>query len=267
MIKVIKRNWKYSYMREDWFLISSFFFDMVDKFDEEKWIWKVFLNNKYNFINKNWILVSEWKKFDKNNHIFYNIPDNLYRISRLENLQSVIELWILSRELASRYLNFKNNSYDNIQNRREQFWIYDLHKYAPLFFSKYPAMLYSAKIKENIENQILLIIDWKILLEKWVIFSDVSLAYQDVSEKNIFSDLNKLENLDFNIFNKKWWEDNVLLRKKKWAEVLVRKRIDFNFIKEIIYFDKNKKNEIKNILYKKWFSHIPITYNNYEDYK
>ncbi len=209
------------------------------------------------------------KKYIDNNTLNnpnLSIPSYLYRISRLENLTSIIDLWILSRNLSKKYLNFENNSYDHIQDRRSQFWKYNLHDYAPLFFSKYPAMIYSTKIRENINNQIVILFDWNLINDDWVAFSDVSLAYSDIAEDNLFDDLDLLKNLDFSLFEKKWWENDISIRKKKWAEVLVKKRIDFKYAREIIYFDKSKKEIIENILKEKWYN-IPITYNNYEDYK
>ncbi len=272
-IKKIERNWKYSYIWDDWFLISSFWFDYVYNFNEKIWLWKVILNWKYNFLNKEWTLVAEWK--DKNEkiegfypskHSIYKIPNFLYRISRLENLNSIIDLWILSRELSKKYLNFENNSYEVIQERRSKFWKINLHEYAPLFFSKFPPMIYSTKVKENLCNQIIIIFDWNIMLTDWIAFSDISLAYKDITENNIFIDLSALVDFDFSIFEKKWWENVDVVRRKKWAEVLVKKRIDFKYAKEIIYFDKSKKELIENILKEKWYN-ISITYNNYEDYK
>lgn len=272
-IKKIERNWKYSYIWDDWYLISSFWFDYVYNFNEKIWLWKVILDWKYNFLNKDWILVAEWKNKNEKLDWFYpsksstyKIPNYLYRISRLENLTSIIDLWILSRELSKKYLNFENNSYEHIQERRSQFWKYDLHEYAPLFFSKFPPMIYSTKIKENITNQIIIIFDWNLMLNDWIVFSDVSLAYTDITENNLFDDLDFLKNLDFSLFEKKWWENDISIRRKKWAEVLVKKRIDFKYAKEIIYFDKSKKEIIENILKEKWYN-IPITYNNYENYK
>lgn len=272
-IKKIERNWKFSYITEDGFLLSSFWFDYVYNFNEKVWLWKVILNWKYNFLNKDWILVAEWK--DRNEKIdwfypsknsTYNIPTNLYRISRLENLNSIIDLWILSRNLSKKYLNFENNSYEHIQDRRSQFWKYNLHNYAPLFFSKYPAMLYSTKIRENINNQIIIVFDWNLITNDWIAFSDVSLAYSDITEDNLFDNLDFLKNLDFSLFENKWWENDITIRRKKWAEVLVKKRIDFKYAREILYFDKSKKEIIENILKDKWYN-IPIKYNNYEDYK
>ena len=269
-INKIEKKWKFNYIREDWTLISNTWFDYVYNFNESIWLWKVVLNDKINFINNNWILVSKWKlkvsKFYPWKMEQYNIPNNLFRISRLENLKSIIDLWILSRKLSRKYLEFENNSYNNIQDRRAQFWKYNLHEYVPLFFSKYPAMMYSTKIRENIFNQIILVFNWDLLLKKEVIFSDISLAYQDISENNIFDNLEKLKNIDFWIFEKKWWENDINIRKKKWAEVLVKKRIDFIWVKEIIYFDESKKEEIEWILKENGFN-IKITYNNYEDYK
>lgn len=269
-IKKIERNWKFSYIKEDGFIISSFWFDYVYNFNEKVWLWKVILNWKYNFLNKEWILVAEWKDikhgFYPSKNSTYNIPTDLYRISRLENLNSIIDLWILSRELSKKYLNFENNSYGHIQDRRAEFWKYNLHEYAPLFFSKFPPMIYSTKIKENIINQIIIIFDWNLLTNHGIIFSDVSLAYSDITENNLFDDLNFLNNFDFSIFEKKWWENDISVRRKKWAEVLVKKRIDFKYAREIIFFDKSKREVIENILKEKWYN-IPITYNNYEDYK
>ena len=262
-IKKIERNGKFSYIWDDWYLICSFWFDYVYNFNEGAGLWKVILNWKFNFLNKDGILVSEWKDQHRKVDWFYpswnsqyKTPVNLYRISRLENLSSIIDLWILSRELSKKYLNFENNSYEHIQERRSQFWEYNLHEYAPLFFSKFPPMIYSTKVKENITNQIIVVFDWNIMLNDGVIFSDISLAYKDITENNLFKDLNKLSLLDFSIF----------ARKKKWAEVLVKKRIDFRYTKEIICFDTSKIEIIREILKEKWFS-IPITHNNYEDYK
>lgn len=272
-IKKIEKNWKFSYIWDDWYLICSFWFDYVYNFNEKIWLWKVILDWKQNFLNKEWILVSEWKDKDERQDWFYpskkstyKIPSYLYRISRLENLSSIIDLWILSRELSKKYLNFENNSYEHIQERRSQFWKYNLHEYAPLFFSKFPPMVYSTKIRENIDNQIIIIFDWNIMLNDWIVYSDVSLAYKDITENNLFDDLNILNDLDFSIFEKKWWEDDIAIKRRKWAEVLVKKRIDFKYAKEIIYFDKSKKEAIEAILKEKWYN-LTITYNKYEDYK
>ena len=269
-ILIISRNGKFNYIRENWFLMSWIWFDYVYDFDIDKWIWKIILNNKSNYLNEEWILIWEWKDnlwediFTINKNI--KIPKKLYRISRIENLSTIIEYGILSRILAYKYFPVKNNSYDNIQDRRSSFWVYNLHKYVPLFFSKYPPMMYSTKIKENISNQMILIFDWSLILEKWVIFSDVSLAYSNISVDNIFDDLGELNKINYSIFNQKWWENDINIRKKKWAEVLIKNRVDFRWVKEIIYFDKKKKNEIESILKENKFN-ITITYNNYGDYK
>jgi len=275
----IERNWKYSYQKENWYLISTVWFDYVYNFNEKIWLGKVVLNGKYNFLNIEWILVADWEVVNEDKKHWpaylwfypsksstYQIPSYLYRISRLENLNSIIDLWVLSRDLSKKYLKFENNSYEHIQERRSQFWEYNLHEYAPLFFSKFSPMMYSAKIKENITNQIIVIFDGNLMLQDDIAYSNVSLAYSNITEKNIFSDLEYLKYIDFSIFKKKWWEDDSMIRRKKGAEVLVKKRIDFKDAKKIIYFDESKKELIENILKDKWYN-IPITYNNYENYK
>jgi len=266
-----EKNWKYNFINENWDLISKDWFDYVYKFNETKWIWKVVLNWKFNFINEKWEIIS--KRIDR--HLYssclqkkeiYNFPEFLYRIERIENLEKIISLWFLSRNLAMKYIDFQNNSYDNIQNRRSYFWKYNLHDYVPLFFSMFPPMIYSNKISSNIKNQIILKIDWNILTEKWVLFSDISLAYWDVNENNIFDNLSFLKKFDFSIFNKKWRENDIEIRKKKWAEVLVSKRIDFSFVKSIICFNINSKMIIEDILLKNSIN-LYIDVKKYEDFR
>jgi len=223
--------------------------------------------NLIKFKNNPNIIFDDTRLLSTNENIIENIekPKELYRISRFSNLESIIDLWILSRKLADKYINYKNNSYLNIQDRREYVWKYNLHDYAPLFFSLYPAMIYSNQIRENINDQIIIIFDWELIKQRWVLFSDISLAYKDKSEENIFDDISKIKNLDFSIFERKGWEDDIEIRKKKWAEVLIRDKIDFWFAKSIICFDFFLKQKIEKILEEKWYN-LEVVYKDYIAY-
>ena len=63
-------------------------------------------------------------------------------------------------------------------------------------------------------------------------------------------------------------EDSVKyeIRKKKWAEVLVSKRIDFSFVKSIICFNINSKMIIEDILLKNSIN-LYIDVKKYEDFR
>ncbi|MBT3726205.1 DUF4433 domain-containing protein [bacterium] len=93
------------------------------------------------------------------NKFEYTVPKYLYRISRITNLNSIINKGLLSRNLAKKLVCFEDNSYSNIQDRRLEFSDYNLHDYALLFFSKYSPMIYSKKVSENISDEIILIFD------------------------------------------------------------------------------------------------------------
>ena len=101
-----------------------------------------FIFEYYDIIMKNWLntISKNIKKIFDNNIINSNVfkyidyPKEFYRISRFSNLESIIELWLLSRNLADKKINYNNNSYLKIQERRDDLWKYNLHDYVPLFF-------------------------------------------------------------------------------------------------------------------------------------
>lgn len=190
--------------------------------------------------------------------------DHVYRISRVENLDSILTHWLLSRALAKKNL-FIDNSYKHIQERRIKKIPY-LHSYVPLFFSQYPPMLFSNKVRSNISQNIIIVIDSCILNIDTTLFSDISLAYNDISEENIYSDIADLNKINFDIISKKWWIDNKVVNRIKWAEVLVKDKLDIAYFSKIIYFDETKKSLIENIVKKNWCA-ISIKYESYENYK
>ena len=124
-------------------------------------------------------------------------------------------------------------------------------------------MIYSTQIKDNIKDQIIIIFDKSLINQKWVLFSDISLAYSKKTERNIFENISKIKNLDFETFERKWWEKELEIRKKKWAEFLVKDKIDFSFAKSIICFDKQVKEKIESMLKEKWYN-IEVYFKNYK---
>lgn len=192
--------------------------------------------------------------------------ENLYRIDVVNNLNSILKKWLLSRNKAEEFW-FINNSFDHIQKRREENFK-EIHDYVPIFFSKYSPMIVSSM--ENsiyLQWKIIFIINSNVLKEENVLFSDISFAIKWASkEKNLFSNLKDLNKINYSLINKKGYINNDIFNKYKWVEVLVKNKLDISYIKEIIYFDENKKEEIESILKENGFN-IPITYNNYEDYK
>lgn len=180
----------------------------------------------------------------------FNQTRYLYNIVSIDNLKSILNDGILSKNKMSNKILYTDISNISVQKIRDNIYVTKdkmLHDFANLYFNPRNAMLYS-RLSE-VDNLCILKIDKCVLNLQDTIVSDRNAA---VGGAKFMSPLQALKQLNFNIIYAKSWDlDNPQekLRYKTFmmAEVLVYESVPPQLIKEIWVANKRAYDKIKNI--------------------
>jgi hypothetical protein len=166
---------------------------------------------------------------------------SFYYIAAYENLESIMEHGILSREniLKKPEISFVDPSEQNCQIRRSS---KDLHDFVPLFINPRNAMQYRY-LKEG-RKIVILEIDEKIVETKGAKISIGNASKFD--SKQIDYSLENYKKLDFKTIFKKSWYGNSRTKSLMQSEILIPEKIPTKYIKAIYTYPGSMRKEILN---------------------
>ena len=171
----------------------------------------------------------------------------LYNINSLNNLKSILEHGILSKnELNRRNIYYQDLSNPSVQDKRDYKCVPNhgsLHEYANLYFDARNPMLFYLVSNKNVDELCVLCVDKSVLDIPGTVVTDrnaaASLAVFEKPE-------NAFDRLNYDLIFARYWnvgDELSTYHKKqiKCAEVLVYNRIDPQYIKGVLVPNENAK--------------------------
>lgn len=199
---------------------------------------------------------------------------SLHHITHIDNLLNIIEHGILSsNERQCRNITHANIAYSDIQYRRSTMSVPCgsggvVHDYVPLYFCKRCPMLYVVNRRITPQNKIIYFeFPIQILAEYNSVFTDASA--NTVLPPNFYIDHSNLANLDWGAIDTLDWgpycEPTGEIKKRKQAEALIYRILPLIFLKKIIVYDRNCKNQVDEIT-EEYGINIPTIISGQRDY-
>ena len=176
---------------------------------------------------------------------------HLFHITHIKNIPAVLKKGLLSKnELLAQRIKITDISEDKIQSVRAKIIIpetlYTLHDCVPLFFGARPPMLLAVRGKGISQEEIVyVVVNWRILGQKNVWFTDGNARDDDTS---FFADLNDLKKIDFNAVKAGYWAETEEIKRKKQAEVLKLKQVLLDEILGFAVYNQYAQEHLKKIL-------------------
>ncbi len=174
----------------------------------------------------------------------------LYYITPISNLQSILKNGILSYNLAKR-IHHVSLAHKDVQNRRENKRLPNgkpLHDYANLYICARNPMLFYLSKNENLAEVCVLGISIDVIMLKDVVISDRNAARMEARFAPAPDGLKIVDNEK--TFAKYWTNEDYLiaqdLKARKCAEVLVPYKIKSEFITEIYVSCEKAKATLKS---------------------
>lgn len=177
----------------------------------------------------------------------YTRKNFLYNINSLNNLKSILEHGILSKnELIRRNISYQDLSNHSVQDKRDCKYVLNrrtLHDYANLYFDARNPMLFNLVSNKNINELCVLCVDKMVLdIPETVVTDRNAAAFLAVFEKPE----NAFDRLNYDLIFARYWNDGDELstyhkKQIKCAEVLVYNRIDPQYIKGVLVPNENAK--------------------------
>lgn len=166
---------------------------------------------------------------------FNRIPyGGLFYMAHIDNLKSILEIGILSHNLAHSKgivnVDISNREINEKRKRIEPKNGHSIHDYAPLYITPKNPMHKSLDQKQVVENIVFFKINPHILLEKNVLFSDGNAAEESTKFYNTISDFNRL---NWECIQDTYWETYADGKRVKCSEVLILNQIQNYYINEI----------------------------------
>lgn len=171
----------------------------------------------------------------------YNI-DYVYHMTHYSNVRNVIEHDLRAHENKYVNKNIDNDDVNNIRNKREPINNRKINKYVPFYFNPRNPMLYVNK--EIQEDIVILAFDRRIILKEGTLFTDGNAAS---SITNFYDDIEDLGQLDWDIIKSSSWTEYDDGKRKRMAEVLVRKKVSSGLIKKIYCYDRATADIIEDL--------------------
>ena len=192
--------------------------------------------------------LTKWKKLKLTE---YGITDFFY-FSMIDNLESLLEYGIIPKnEVIKQGLNYASFAEESVQGRRHVREIklsnhveVTIHDVAPVYLvPRTPTLSARREIQKRI---FFIVISADILAEE-----DIEFAFSDGNaaskETSIFNDLNKLENIPWDVLKANYWNDFPDGKRKRNAEFLIFPRIGPEYFKRIIVYDSNLYSECNQL--------------------
>ena len=213
---------------------------LLDNIREEVQLFIRYSNNRE--------ILAQRKKLNPQN--LRKIPfRGLFYITHIDNIKSILELGILSHNLAHQS-NIVNTDISNqmVNARRNRFDSElggNIHDFAPLYFNHKNPMLYTLCKNSDKNNLVLLKVNPHILLVENVAFSDGNASSRSTS---FYKDINDFNELNWTLINKGSWYNYEFGiqegRRLMCSEVLVKEKIPSYYIDEIFVYSEQTLEKI-----------------------
>jgi len=169
----------------------------------------------------------------------------LFYTAHLDNIESILELGILSHNIAHEKgvvnVDISNKQVNERRNRVETSLGGNIHDFAPLYINPKNPMLYYLCMNGKRENLILLNISPHILLYDNVSFSDGNAA---VRSTHFYNDINDFNKLNWSVINNAYWTNHPDGKRIMCSEVLVENKIPLHYINSIYVYNENTLNKL-----------------------
>ncbi len=192
-----------------------------------------------------------WEEWQKKNSKFNsekNLVIDLYHMSSIYNLESILIHGILSpKELEKHGIKPNHISDREIVKKRKNITIEystTLADCAQFYFQPRNAMLYRLMNEKEKEKVIILRFYHDIFDGGYFSSANATTLLVTFNRLDSKNKINELTNLT-NLINKKSWGDDKRIRQKMMAEVLIPKKLDKIYLKEIICSSDNMINQIQ----------------------
>lgn len=167
--------------------------------------------------------------------IIQNIPyDGFYHLTHVSNLKSIVDNGILSRNrLLAEERKLHDISNSDIQNKRkrpESIYGRMIHDYVPLYINPKNPFLASSKVRNSIQELVLIEVYPNILVQKEkTLFSDGNAAEQ---KTNFFGKKDELERVNWSLLQNGTWDEDESKR-MMCSEVLIPDSIHRTYIQKV----------------------------------
>jgi len=180
--------------------------------------------------------------------VIKNLPHNgFYHMTHVDNLENILKLGLLSHKKvhSSKMVkkDISNIKIQSLRDRMEKIYGRNIQDYVPLYINPTNPMMSSKKVKEALNQIVLLeIIPHVLVQKKETLFSDGNAA---IEETNFYKDRNKLENINWGLLQEGKWVRGTDSYRIMCSEVLVPETIEVFYIQKIIIISETT---IENIL-------------------
>ncbi|MDY3521947.1 DUF4433 domain-containing protein [Riemerella anatipestifer] len=169
----------------------------------------------------------------------------LFYTAHLDNIKSILELGILSHNIAHSKgvvnVDISMQQVNERRNRIEPTLGGNIHNFAPLYINPKNPMLYYLCANGQRENLILLKVTPQILLADNVAFSDGNAA---VRTTNFYTNIEDFNKLNWTIIKDNYWTSHPEGKRIKCSEVLVEDKIPIYYVTNIFTYSEATLDKI-----------------------
>ena len=186
------------------------------------------------------------------------LPEQLYYITHIDNLQSILEMGILSHERIEQLgLGYTSIYNEDIVSRRKNKSTPEgksLWHYANLYFQPRNPMMYSVLSAK--ENFVVICVSNKVLHEHGVFITDGNAA-NDSTQFHCLSEGLAILKEQWDIIQSEWWNEDVGSKRKIMAECLAPVQIKPDFIRTLYVVSVAARNSVEQIVGKRQINVAP----------
>ena len=192
-------------------------------------------------------------------------PEELYYITHIDNLRSILEKGILSHErtvqLELKYTSIYNEEVVSIRKNKLTSAGKSLWYYANLYFQPRNPMMYSIVRKKdersiNLEDFVVISISKEVLHKGGVLITDGNAANAPTQFYSLSEGIDILRK-QWNIIRNDWWNEDVGSKRKIMAECLVPNIVNPDHINSIFVVSTEIVSQVKQIVGERKISVVP----------
>ena len=188
------------------------------------------------------------------------LPDQLYYITHIDNLESILEKGILSHEkieqLGLNYTSIYNEEVVNIRKDKSTPGGKNLWHYANLYFQPRNSMMYSVLSAKEKECFVVVSVSNKVLGEHGVFITDGNAANNSTQFHRLSDGLAILKK-QWKIVQSEWWNEGVGSKRKIMAECLAPIQVKPEFIRTLYVVSVATKKSVEQIIDKRQIDVVP----------
>ena len=187
-------------------------------------------------------------------------PEELYYITHIDNLRSILEKRILSHEriaqLKLKYTSIYNEEVVSILKNKLTPAGKSLWHYANLYFQPRNPMMYSVLSAKEKENFVVISVSNEVLHEPGVFITDGNAA-NDSTQFHCLSEGLAVLKEQWDIIQSEWWNEGVGSKRKIMAECLVPDSVNSDRISSIFVANPAIRSRVKQIVGERQIDVVP----------